>query len=206
MDEISFLFNSWKTCLEIAHDRGYIPDANYLDIQLSDFKHMINDSDTNIDIVCNNHTSNTNTVLYIKFILGLRIKPSTIKDIYEEILGNLNESDEMELMIVLKGKPNNSILKLQKDKTYVNIQIYWCKQLQFNVTKHEYVPTHRRLTNEESAEIMKTYSITNKYQFPILLRDDIVSKYYNYKQGDIIEITDTQTSQNSKYRFYRCVR
>ena len=206
MDEINFLFNSWKTCLEIAHDRGYIPDASYSNIQLSEFKHMINDSDTSIDIVCANHNSNKNAVLYIKFILGLRIKPSMIKDIYEEILGNLNEADQMELIIVLKGKPNNSILKLQKDKAYVNIQIYWCKQLQFNVTKHEYVPTHRRLTNEESAEVMKTYSITNKYQFPILLRDDIISKYYNYKQGDIIEISDTQTSQNSKYRFYRCVR
>lgn len=205
MDEITFIFNSWETCLEIAHDRGYILDESYLDIKLADFKHMISNN-TSIDIICNSNSYYPNRVLYVKFILGLRIKPSSIKDIYEDISTNLNDLDEMELMIVVKGKPNNSILKLQKDKAYSNIQIFWCKQLQFNVTKHEFVPNHRKLTPDESSEILAAYSITNRFQLPILLRDDVVSKYYNYKSGDIIEITNTQTSQNSKYKFYRCVR
>jgi len=205
MDEITFIFNSWKTCLEIAHDRGYVLNESYSDIKLADFKHMIS-SNISIDIICNNNRYYPNRVLYVKFILGLRIKPSSIKDIYDDILANLNDLDEMELMIVVKGKPNNSILKLQKDKAYSNIQIFWCKQLQFNVTKHECVPNHRKLTPDESSEILSTYSITNRFQLPILLRDDVISKYYNYKSGDIIEITNTHTSQNSKYKFYRCVR
>ena len=206
MDELTFIFKSWKTCLEIAQDRGYILDDAYSDIQIPDFKHMLSNNSSNIDIICNNNVHNSSSVLYIKFILGSRIKPSTIKEIYDDICENKNESEEIELIIVLKGKPNNSILKLQKEKAYSNIQIFWCKQLQFNVTKHEFVPTHRKLSNEEADNILKLYSIVNKFQLPILLRDDIVSKYYNYKHGDIIEITNTLTSQNSNYKFYRCVR
>ena len=29
MDETQFLYNSWKTCLELANDRGYTVNENY---------------------------------------------------------------------------------------------------------------------------------------------------------------------------------
>tara|TARA_B100001093_G_scaffold518375_1_gene602954 strand:+ start:1332 stop:1952 length:621 start_codon:yes stop_codon:yes gene_type:complete len=206
MDETQFLFNSWKTCIELATDRGYIINENYKKVQIKEFKHMLNDKEANIDIICNESEGNNNNILYIKYILALKIKPSSIKEIYEEIKQKVNEIKNIELILILKSKPNNSILKLQKDKSYGDIQIYWCKQLQFNVTKHELVPKHRKISETEENKIMNRYSLTSKHQLPVLLKDDIISKYYNFKSGDIIEITETKTSQNSNYKFYRCVR
>lgn len=209
MDETQFLYNSWKTSLELASDRGYVVNDNYNNITSKEFKYMLSNrtnKDSNIDIICNEHHDEPNKVLYIKYILALKIKPSSIKEVYEEIKEKNQDNKNIDLILILKTKPNNSILKLQKDKQYCNIQIYWCKQLQFNVTKHELVPVHRRLSEDEGNSILTRYSLTAKNQLPILLKDDIVSKYYNFKSGDVIEITQTKTSQNSEYKFYRCVR
>lgn len=206
MDETQFLFNSWKTSLELATDRGFIVNSNYHNIEIKDFKFMLSNKESNIDIICNQHKHDDGKILYIKYILALKIKPSSIKEVYEEIQQKISDDKTIDLILILKSKPNNSILKLQKDKQYSNIQIYWCKQLQFNVTKHELVPTHRRLSEDEANSILTRYSLSNKHQLPVLLKDDVISKYYNYKSGDIIEITHTKTSQNSEYKFYRCVR
>lgn len=206
MDETQFLFNSWKTCLELANDRGFKVDPNYNKVSINEFKFMINDKDSSIDIVCYEHDKDPNHMIYIKFILALKIKPSSIKDIYEEINEKISNTKKVDIILILKSKPNNSILKLQKDKSYTNIQIYWCKQLQFNVTKHELVPVHKKLCEDDSKEVLKRYSLTGKQQLPLLLKDDVISKYYNFKSGDIIEITHTNTSQNREYTFYRCVR
>tara|TARA_B100001758_G_scaffold247315_1_gene264716 strand:+ start:89 stop:718 length:630 start_codon:yes stop_codon:yes gene_type:complete len=209
MDETQFLYNSWKTSLELASDRGYVVNDNYNNITSKEFKYMLSNrtnKDSNIDIICNEHHDEPNKVLYIKYILALKIKPSSIKEVYEEIKEKNQDNKNIDLILILKTKPNNSILKLQKDKQYSNIQIYWCKQLQFNVTKHELVPVHRRLSEDEGNSILTRYSLTAKNQLPVLLKDDIVSKYYNFKSGDVIEITQTKTSQNSEYKFYRCVR
>tara|TARA_Y100000389_G_C17469504_1_gene529002 strand:+ start:2940 stop:3569 length:630 start_codon:yes stop_codon:yes gene_type:complete len=209
MDETQFLFNSWKTSLELAEDRGYVVNDNYNNITIKEFKYMLSNrttKDSNIDIICNEHRDEPNKVLYIKYILALKIKPSSIKEVYEEIKEKNQDNKNIDLILILKSKPNNSILKLQKDKQYFNIQIYWCKQLQFNVTKHELVPLHKRLSEDEGKSILTRYSLTTKNQLPVLLKDDIISKYYNFKSGDVIEITQTKTSQNSEYRFYRCVR
>ena len=209
MDETQFLFNSWKTSLELAEDRGYVVNDNYNDITIKEFKYMLSNrttKDSNIDIICNGHRDEPNKVLYIKYILALKIKPSSIKEDYEEIKEKNQDNKNIDLILILKSKPNNSILKLQKDKQYLNIQIYWCKQLQFNVTKHELVPLHKCLSEDEGKNILTRYSLTTKNQLPVLLKDDIISKYYNFKSGDVIEITQTKTSQNSEYRFYRCVR
>lgn len=206
MDEINFLFNAWKTCLEMARDRGYVINNNYNSINYAEFKYLLQDKNHNIDIICDTNKINESKILYIKFIPGIRIKPSSIKEVFEEIKNKINSNKELELTIILKNEPNNSILKLQHDDSYGKIQILWCKKLQFNITKHELVPKHTKLNDDDSNKLLERYSLQSKFQLPILLRDDPVSKYYNFQNGDIIKITNTKTSHNEKYIFYRCVR
>ena len=97
---------------------------------MKDFKFMLSNKESDVDIICNDHVDEGNKILYIKFILALKIKPSNIKDIYEEIKEKINEQKSIDMIIVLKSKYQIiRSLKLQKDKAYGDIQIYWCKQL-----------------------------------------------------------------------------
>ena len=46
MDEHTILFNSWRTSLELAKDRGFIVNENYLKITLKDFKFMLSNKES----------------------------------------------------------------------------------------------------------------------------------------------------------------
>ena len=81
----------------------------------------------------------------------------------------------------------------------------WCKQLQFNVTKHILVPNHIKLDENEENFIIKKYNLKSKFQLPIILKNDPISRYYNYQSGDIIKIIK-EYNETSFTTSYRCVR
>jgi DNA-directed RNA polymerase subunit H (RpoH/RPB5) len=201
MEEIDFLRNAWNTGLEIVRDRNYALDENYNKIELEDFRHLV--IEKKMDIFAEN--ADKTAAIFIKFVLNPKIKPSTIKTIIEEIREQCPYQN-LELIIVLKVKPNNTILKIEKEKLGLNIQIMWCKQLQFNITRHTLVPKHIKCSQDEVDELLKKYMLVSKTQLPILLRDDPVARYYNYKSGDVIKIFSTNTGMNQHYIFYRCVK
>jgi len=90
---------------------------------------------------------------------------------------------------------------LQKKKGM--LQYFQLKELQFNPMKHELVPPHRKLTPEESTEVMNKYLIKSKLQLPLILKNDVIAKWLGVKQGEIIEITRYENSSGKSY-YYRC--
>ena len=109
MDEISFIRNAWNTCLELAEDRKYIINENYYKLNNKKFKHLLNEN--KLDIICSKK-DDKNKKIYIKFLLNHKIKPSYIKEVIGEIKEKIDIAS-IELILVLKSKPNNTILKLQ---------------------------------------------------------------------------------------------
>ena len=83
------------------------------------------------------------------------------------------------------------------------LQYFQIKDLLFNPTKHHYVPPHRKLSTEESKEIMDKYLIKSKLQLPIILHTDVIAKWLGLKQGDIVEITRYNENSGKCY-YYRC--
>ena len=83
------------------------------------------------------------------------------------------------------------------------LQYFHINELLLNPTKHELVPKHRKLSNDEIKEVMDKYLIKSKLQMPLILHTDRIAKWIGLKQGDIIEIT--RYNENSgKIFYYRC--
>jgi DNA-directed RNA polymerase subunit H len=75
--------------------------------------------------------------------------------------------------------------------------------LKFDVLKHELVPKHEILSEEEKKELLKKYGISLK-QLPRILLSDPVIKSLGAKVGDVIRITrKSETAGESIY--YRVV-
>jgi len=201
MDEITYLRNSWDTVLELINDREYSLDSIYYELGNEEFKYLIQNNKLNI-IAKNKH----NDIMYVKFILTSKVKTATIKEISLEINEKCKAFNNINLLYILKSKPNTSLKKLEKDKNIGHIQIMWCKHLQINPTKHILVPKHTKLTIEEINNLLDKYSIKNRTQLPLILRSDPIARYYNYNAGDIIKITGSLSSANPKYNNYRCVK
>ncbi len=59
--------------------------------------------------------------------------------------------------------------------------------MKMDILKHELVPHHEILTEEEAEKLLKTYNL-RKEQLPRILVDDPVVKAIKAKEGDIIKI------------------
>jgi DNA-directed RNA polymerase subunit H (RpoH/RPB5) len=84
------------------------------------------------------------------------------------------------------------------------LQYFHTQQLMFNPTKHEYVPKHTKLTEEESIEFMKKYMIRSKLHMPVILHTDPVAKWLGLKQGDIIKIDRYNENSGISYYYRSC--
>ena len=65
------------------------------------------------------------------------------------------------------------------------IEVFQEKKMLYNITKHRLVPRHRCLSSFEVANFKRKFGI----KIPVLLQSDVVSRFYNFVPGDIIEIT-----------------
>jgi len=182
-------------------------------------------------------TSNTTII----FALTKKLR----KNIIDDLKSNDNTIEEF---IKKHGNMKNIILIFNNDVISVPIisqlnkydkmfqklggqlQFFYTKQLMYNPTKHEYVPEHIKLTEEEkvdimekeetvdimkkeetvdimekeeTVDIMKKYMIRSKLYMPVILHSDPIAKWLGLKQGDIVKII--RYNENSGISFYyRC--
>jgi len=80
------------------------------------------------------------------------------------------------------------------------LQYFQINQLMFNPTKHEYVPEHIKLKDDEIAEFMKKYMIRSKLDMSRIYPSDPIAKWLGLKQGDIVKII--RYNENSGESFY----
>ena len=201
MDDSQIFLKVWKNALELVNARGYTYDQKYDTINEEEMKHLI--SNNGLFIMGEKKSSK----ILIKLVTISKVKSVNIKEIVAEIVDELKDSNcSIEIIIILKNKPTSIIKKLEKDKEYANLQIMYTKQFMFNPTKHSLVPKHTKLPEDEINDIVKYYALSSKNQLPIILKDDAIVRYYNFKPGDVIKIESTVGTMNTNYLYYRCVR
>lgn len=93
-------------------------------------------------------------------------------------------------IIVYKDNVTPVAKKIIDDTKEFKIELFKVDELQFNITKHYLVPKHEIHFKKGTKECMK-FKKTYGDNFPILLRNDPVSRFYDYEKGDIIKITDS---------------
>ena len=203
MNDIQYFKNSFNTIKQISKDRGFTHVNEYELIKDSDLKYLINEKKLELIAKKNNNKD----IFYAKFLLFCKVKPSTIKEIVNEINDIFKDKNinHLEIILIIQFKPNNSIRKLEKEYNDFDLQIMWCKQLQFNITKHMLVPNHIKLDEDEENFIIQKYNLKSKFQLPLILKNDPISRYYNYQSGDIIKIIKDYNNTNFTTS-YRCVR
>lgn len=91
------------------------------------------------------------------------------------------------LMVVLCNKEKPIDEYLNSDVSYV--EIFWFKQLTFNVSTHKLVPKHEIVNQLLLSNLKETYLLKSINNLPTILNSDPVAKYYGMKIGDVCRIT-----------------
>jgi DNA-directed RNA polymerase I, II, and III subunit RPABC1 len=85
------------------------------------------------------------------------------------------------------------------------LQYFTLQQLMFNPTKHEYVPKHTKLTEEEVKEFMKEYMTRTKMHMHVILQNDPIAKWIGLKHGDIVKINRYNENSGESFSYRSCI-
>jgi DNA-directed RNA polymerase subunit H (RpoH/RPB5) len=186
---------------------------------VSSFKEILlslNKEDFESDkLVINVQTLNT-TILYA-------LSKNLRKNIINELKEKLKDGDNIKDFTNKYGGKNNIILVFNNEsistavKSQLNkydkifqkngghLQYFSSQQLMFNPTKHEYVPKHTKLTEEEVKEFMKEYLARSKMHMHVILQNDPIAKWIGLKHGDIVRIDRYNENSGESFSYRSCI-
>lgn len=184
---VSKLFKSRTILLEQLKDQEY-DTFQYENFSINEVNIMVENEQQDM-LLTNSKSGNK---IYVKYYIDKALRPQNIHDIIDDLY-HLEKvlSTQDTLMIIVKDKPNDTLVNLVKN-LYANDGIYitvlYLAQLQFNILDHAYVPVHKRLTPEQSESVRKTYNIRQNSDIPEISRFDPVAQVIGLKPGDLCHI------------------
>tara|TARA_B110001450_G_scaffold207666_1_gene198132 strand:- start:26 stop:721 length:696 start_codon:yes stop_codon:yes gene_type:complete len=215
---------SRKVIIEMLTDRGYnttnidnhIPDMIFATLfaqfENEPFGHAMGVFDFN----CENFTGDKIYVKYIHKHIKKKIKKTNktfITDInFEKLHKKVKDirdilfNDQVIYVICdtndVNIEENEKIINLRKKK---NVEVFDIKRVMINITKHFIVPKHEKVSIEEVNKLKKILRIKDIYKLPTLMIYDPVSRYFNFKQGDVIKITRNSKSTGTHISYRVCI-
>lgn len=82
-------------------------------------------------------------------------------------------------------------------------QVFQMRELQYNPTKHRFVPKHEKMVADDITALMEQYSLKSRAQLPLIQRSDIIARWLGLRHGDVVRIT-RYNSTSGTYYYYRC--
>ena len=113
--------------------------------------------------------------------------------------------DNDKIIIIFKEKINNLNIKNLKELNVVGLETFTIKELLFNISRHDLVPKHEVIKDDEVKKMMDEYQIKQKSQLPIILRTDPMAKYLDVKSGDVVKVTRVSPSAGETIVYRYCV-
>lgn len=195
-DVADILLRSRTTILDILEDRGY-DTTIYRNIAPDQILTLADGTARGLDIVVKKRVDGPapcDRAVVVYAIQG-RIRPrigtgTFIRDLYLEKDGPTVADD----VIVILNEPYESHevfdkAALQHWQTQkARITFFHIKQVVVHLGRHTLVPPHRKLTPDESKEIMTNLHVTQKSQFPLIKHSDIQARLMGLVPGDLVEI------------------
>jgi DNA-directed RNA polymerase I, II, and III subunit RPABC1 len=193
-DNINCLFNAFRTSLEMMEDRGYFVPSDLKNITTESFKENYENFNTGNGLVyLFNHCENdSKTIVY--FVKNTSsISTQDISNFTKKLQDNLVKNG---IIVSNKNLAANSekIMKEINLESEYRVEYFNIDELLVNIAKHELVPKHIIVSEEEKRMVLKKYRVKPS-QLPKILVTDPMARYLGVKKGMLIKIIrNSQTS------------
>ncbi len=143
---------------------------------LTDRGYVITDNSVDDKVICKNRDST---------LIGLISQVEKLNiNIIKEYIKLIEQLNIPKCIIVYNNCITSSAKKVIDNLQHLDIEVFNENELQYNITLHKYVRPHIKIEGDEFDTINSKYG----KHLPIILASDPVSRYYNFKKGDIIKI------------------
>tara|TARA_B110000438_G_scaffold303577_1_gene365747 strand:- start:2804 stop:3448 length:645 start_codon:yes stop_codon:yes gene_type:complete len=205
---IGNIYKSRNIILEQLKQRGY-NISDHEGRSIVEIQSQYNAKPPQLDMLLESMEPNSNKKCFVKYHLTGKIRPNQIYEYIDDIFNIediLNKDDDF--IIVVKDNPNDTLTKLMQD-IWNNENIYFSlfnlHNYLYDVLKHECVPQHIELTDEEEGDIAIKYNIMADSQWPEISRFDPVAQSIGLRPNRVCEITrPSETAVTAKY-YRKCI-
>jgi DNA-directed RNA polymerase subunit H len=201
---IAQINQSRKTVLELMEDQGF-DVSGYANFSVNEVNAMKQHDQLDM-LLESTPDAKIKRKVYVRYHLAKSMsKPQNVEEIIDDLFmmtETLSKKD-MLYIVVKDSKVNDTVLAFvkevwERDGIFVVIESIKC--LQFNILKHEYVPEHQVMTEDEVKDVMTKFNITDKVQFPDISRFDPVARAIGLRPGQVCRILrPSKTSIVSNY-------
>ena len=108
-------------------------------------------------------------------------------DILGEMISDMDKYRAKNGILISPAPLSSSSKKKIEELLSYNIYVFMENEMAYDPTAHYLTPEHRALTVQEQRDFLSKNNISID-QMPIILSSDMISRYYGFKPGQIIEI------------------
>lgn len=199
--EAARLWRVRKTLLEMLRDRGYIVRQRDLDMSREEFVHEFGEHPRRDELeVLASHTENEDDSI-IAFFPEEKPGVKTLNTYVQRMRDNEANRAILVLSQPLTAQARNSLSEVNQKYP---MEQFLEQDLLVNITKHELVPQHNVLDENEKKELLRRYKV-KETQLPRIQTNDPVARYYGLRRGNVVRIIRPSETAG-KYVTYRvCV-
>lgn len=204
---ISRLWRTFRTVKEMVRDRGYFVTQEEIDMSLEDFKAKHLDTMGRPARKTMSFQANPTEEavakfpelgsMWVEFCDEASVGVKTMKT----FVIHIQEKNYQTGIFVYQHSVTPSALKLVPSIPPATIETFHEASLIVNITHHELVPKHIRLSAAEKMELLKRYRLKES-QLPRIQRADPVALYLGLKRGEVVKII-RKSETSGRYASYR---
>eukprot|EP01054_Gregarina_sp_Poly1_P001375 Gregarina_sp_Poly_1__1374@NODE_1340_length_4345_cov_84_710145_g900_i0_p3_GENE_NODE_1340_length_4345_cov_84_710145_g900_i0NODE_1340_length_4345_cov_84_710145_g900_i0_p3_ORF_typecomplete_len207_score28_50RNA_pol_Rpb5_C/PF01191_19/8e38RNA_pol_Rpb5_N/PF03871_14/1_3e18Mrr_cat/PF04471_12/0_00022Mrr_cat/PF04471_12/1_1e03Pox_RNA_Pol_22/PF05273_13/0_029ATP_bind_3/PF01171_20/0_11ATPsynt_ab/PF00006_25/0_72_NODE_1340_length_4345_cov_84_710145_g900_i036614281 len=203
-DYIRRFYRCRMTCCEMLEDRGFIVSAHEKGEAFNDFVTRFEQAQRQRSrmLMLGSHKDDESRKILVYFSDETRktgVKP--VKELSEK----MEERNITNAILVAQQVPTafarNAIAEVAPQRI---IEYFVENELLVNITRHELVPKHVPLTDEEKQALLKQYKIKD-LQLPRIQQTDAVAKYFGLQRGQVVKIIRPSESAGRYVTYRLCV-
>lgn len=201
---ISKIYKQRTNLIDILRERGY-DVSDYDDFSINHVAVLYQHDQ--LDLLLKNKEGKQ---IFVKHYLDKKsLRSKTIYELLDDLFHGdeiLNKSDD--LLIITLDDPNETITNILNSiwEMYdIYISVVSIKRLLFNILKHEYVPKHEILSEEETVQLYDHYNVNDPAQLPQISRYDPVAVAIGLRPKQICRITRKSKSAIESYYYRYCI-